>query len=269
MCLGIPLDNYSENLCHYYKEHGDLKLPAFFRGRLGKEYRKCLGRDSIEDALKRARELLIRHAGHSRSCPGLVEHVSLIVPATEDIVMHDIPGASPFYSNPALNALLKDALKKVNLRSLSESEALVHDVRRAISQQGPKSLRIRRGERRLTINEAMLHNLGERSDAVFLKTNGLILHISWNHIVQDVTLTNQDKKEESVHDTIKKLHHTRKSCRRARLRHHLLAPAQGPLAYQVLAGRPNPSDSEREKGGGGFFSWGSRSMSRVFAPLRA
>jgi hypothetical protein len=115
MCLGIPLDNYSENLCHYYKEHGDLKLPAFFRGRLGKEYRKCLGRDSIEHALKRARELLIRHAGHSRSCPGLVEHVSLIVPAREDIVMHDIPGAPPFYSNPALNALLKDALKKVNL----------------------------------------------------------------------------------------------------------------------------------------------------------
>jgi hypothetical protein len=37
----------------------------------------------------------------------------------------------------------------------------------------------------------------------FLKTNGLILHISWNHIVQDVTLTNQDKKEKSVHDTIK------------------------------------------------------------------
>jgi len=27
----------------------------------------------------------------------------------------------------------------------------------------------------------------------------------------------------------------------------LLAPAQGPLAYQVLAGRPNPSDSEGKK----------------------
>jgi len=47
----------------------------------------------------------------------------------------------------------------------------------------------------------------------------------------------------------------------------LLAPAQGPLAYQVLAGRPNPSDSEGKKEVVFFFSLGIKiNEQRLRAP---
>lgn len=79
-------------------------------------------------------------------------------------------------------------------RSLSESEALVHGVRMAISQR-LKSLKKRRGKRRLTTNEAMLHNLGEHSDAIAKSAQ--------NHCIQYVWLPNCKKMSELLYTNAK------------------------------------------------------------------